>query len=218
MEPILEQILKSPLLNEYSKIIRQKVETEEQKRIRFYNQITEQEKAEFIEGEIICHSPVKIEHNIAGKLLLILLQTYVSIKKLGFVGYEKILVKLTRNDYEPDLCFFGNEKTKKFTKNQMFFPAPDFVVEILSESTEKRDRGIKFVDYALHGVKEYWIIDPETKLVEQYILHEQKFEFFQKHSSHSIQSFEIEGFSIPINAIFDEHENTKTLLKIMNNQ
>jgi len=214
METILEQILKSPLLNEYSKIIRQKVENEEQKRLRFYNQITEQEKAEFIEGEIICHSPVKLQHNVAGKLLLILMQTHVSIKKLGFVGYEKILIKLTRNDYEPDICFFGNEKAQKFTEKQMFFPAPDFIVEILSESTENRDRGIKFIDYALHGVKEYWIIDAENKFVEQYILHQQKFEFFQKHTSGNIRSFEIDGFNIPFDAIFDEKENMKSLAKM----
>ena len=214
METILEQILKSPLLNEYSKIIRQKVENEEQKRLRFYNQITEQEKAEFIEREIICHSPVKLQHNVAGKLLLKLIDTHVTIKELGFVGYEKILIKLTRNDYEPDICFFGNEKAQKFTEKQMFFPAPDFIVEILSESTENRDRGIKFIDYALHGVKEYWIIDAENKFVEQYILHQQKFEFFQKHTSGNIRSFEIEGFNIPFDAIFDEKENMKSLAKM----
>jgi Uma2 family endonuclease len=217
MEKILNKILKSPLLNEYSKIISQKVEQEEEKRKRFYNEITEQEKAEFIEGEIICHSPVKMAHNIVGKLLLILLQTYVFKKKLGFVGYEKILIKLTRNDYEPDICFFKKEKSEKFTNNQMFFPAPDFVIEILSESTEKRDRGIKFEDYALHGVKEYWIIDPENKFVEQYILHERKFEFFQKHTSGIIKSFEIEDFEIPFKAIFDETENLKTLIVLTQN-
>ena len=35
----------------------------------------------------------------------------------------------------------------------------DFVVEVLYPSTTGYDRGIKKVDYALHGVAEYWIID-----------------------------------------------------------
>lgn len=34
----------------------------------------------------------------------------------------------------------------------------------------KRDRGIKFIDYALHGISEYWIIDPDKKTIEQYIV------------------------------------------------
>ena len=42
----------------------------------------------------------------------------------------------------------------------MLFPAPDFAVEVLSPSTQKNNRGIKFDDYALHNVSEYWIIDP----------------------------------------------------------
>jgi Uma2 family endonuclease len=217
METILEQILKSPLLNEYSKIIQQKVESETQKRQLFYEEITEQQKAEFIEGEIICHSPVKIEHNVSAGLLYQLLNIYCIKKNLGFVGFEKILIKLTRNDYEPDICFFNNEKTQKFRPKQMFFPAPDFVIEVLSDSTEKRDRGIKFTDYALHGVKEYWLINTDTQTVEQYILHENKFEFFQKISSGNIKSFEIEGFEIPIKAIFDEEENFKFIISLTQN-
>ncbi len=43
---------------------------------------------------------------------------------------------------------------------QSKFPAPDLIVEVLSESTEANDRGIKFEDYAAHGVVEYWIVDP----------------------------------------------------------
>ena len=42
-------------------------------------------------------------------------------------------------------------------------------MEIISESTKDRDYGIKMTDYALHGVKEYWIVDPENLTVEQYL-------------------------------------------------
>jgi Uma2 family endonuclease len=52
----------------------------------------------------------------------------------------------------------------------MLFPAPDFVVEILSKGTARKDKGIKKEDYALHGVKEYWIIDPIKQTIEQYLL------------------------------------------------
>jgi Uma2 family endonuclease len=71
---------------------------------------------------------------------------------------------------EPDICFFRKDVSDKFTENQTLFPAPDFIVEILSDSTEHRDRGVKFKDYQAHKIEEYWIIDPENQTLEQYHL------------------------------------------------
>ena len=45
------------------------------------------------------------------------------------------------------------------------FGAPDLVVEILSPSTEARDRAQKPEVYGRHGVREYWIVHPERKEV-----------------------------------------------------
>ena len=59
MEHLTENRIQS-LTSEY---IQAFVWEEQQKRERFYDEITEQQKAEFINGEIIVHSPVKIEHN-----------------------------------------------------------------------------------------------------------------------------------------------------------
>lgn len=84
----------------------------------------------------------------------------------GLCWPEQLLVCLTRNDYEPGICFFGKEKARSFKPNQTKFPASDFVVEILSQSTEAVDRGVKFEDYALNQVGEYWIADPEWSFCE----------------------------------------------------
>jgi Uma2 family endonuclease len=214
MDKILEPILKSPKLHDYLKIIQKTVETENQKRKRFYKEITPNIKAEFINGEIIIHSPVIKKHNTVTGMFYRFLSIYNDINKLGFVGFEKILIQLTRNDYEPDICFFKNNKASKFTDEQMFFPAPDFIVEILSKSTEKRDRGIKFKDYALHGVGEYWINNPEKEIIEQYILNDKEYKLIKKTDSGIITSIEINGFEMPVKAIFDEQENLKELLKI----
>ena len=73
------------------------------------------------------------------------------------------MISLTRNDYEPDICYFNKEKSQHFTDDQLLFPAPDLVVEVLSKSTEQTDRTIKFKDYENHNVLEYWIIHPIEK-------------------------------------------------------
>jgi Uma2 family endonuclease len=211
---IITQLLQERNAHEILEAAQQKLAEEAERRLLFYNEITEQEKAEFIMGEIIVHSPVRIEHNEATGLLYKLLDTYVRIHKLGKVGFEKILTRLTRNDYEPDICFFGKEKTATFKPKQTIFPAPDFVVEILSDSTAERDRGIKFLDYAAHQVAEYWIIDAEEGFIEQYFLKNGEYDLYQKLHEGEIESAVIEGFRIPVKAIFDEDINTEAMGKL----
>jgi Uma2 family endonuclease len=48
--------------------------------------------------------------------------------------------------------------------------APDLVIEILSPSNPSHDRLVKFRKYLAAGVREYWIVDPEQKIVEVHIL------------------------------------------------
>ena len=191
------------------------LEDEKKRRIAFYNDITEQEKVEFINGEIIVHSPVMKRHNSATVLLSRLMSIYGDIHQLGFVGIEKIMITLTRNDYEPDICFFRKEKSDNFIENQTLFPAPDFIIEILSEGTKKRDRGVKFKDYQAHQIEEYWIIDPIHETIEQYHLEDSQYELLLKSSEGNIKSFVMKDFQIPIKSVFDETINIETLKKLM---
>lgn len=93
----------------------------------------------------------------------------------------------------------------------MQFPAPDFVFEVLSESTEQHDRETKFQDYAAHGVTEYWIVDPDMETVEQYMVKNEEYDLLLKSKDGMIESVAIEGFQIPIKAIFNEAESLTAL-------
>lgn len=48
--------------------------------------------------------------------------------------------------------------------------APDMVVEVLSPSTQRQDRLVKLKLYQKAGVREYWIVDPDSKTVQVYLL------------------------------------------------
>ena len=48
--------------------------------------------------------------------------------------------------------------------------APDMIVEILSPSTAKKDMKEKFVLYEEHGVKEYWVVHPNDKAINVFLL------------------------------------------------
>ncbi len=222
MESILEPVVSSPKLNLYLKQLQDTVNDENMMRQRFYQEIQEDQKAEFINGEAVIHSPVKIEHNNASGLLYTILKSYVSLHRLGFAGHEKILTCFSLNDYEPDVCFFSRAKSDLFKKGQMKFPPPDFIAEVISPSTENTDRTDRFADYGLAGVGEYWIIDPAGESIEKYVLRSRGtpaaclcYELSLKVRTGMIHSDRIAGFEIPVRAVFDEDENIAALRKIL---
>ena len=53
--------------------------------------------------------------------------------------------------------------------------APDLVVEALSPSSETHDKILKFNKYLQAGVQEYWIVDPNNRIVHVYVLESGKY-------------------------------------------
>ena len=77
--------------------------------------------------------------------------------------------------------------------------APDLVVEILSPTTESRDRGIKLKTYARFGVREYWIVDPVAQAIEVYRLTAEGFHFAATCAKgKTIETPLLPGFSLPV--------------------
>jgi Uma2 family endonuclease len=69
------------------------------------------------------------------------------------------------NVVQPDLLFVSRGRTGILADANVQ-GAPDLVIEILSGSTAQRDLGVKRTLYAKYGVREYWIVDPESKSIE----------------------------------------------------
>jgi Uma2 family endonuclease len=202
-DPELERLSHSPLLPEIVASLLQRVQAEKTRRIRFYEEMTPEQKIEFIDGSVVLHSPARNAHlvatlNIATSLKMFLREAPTG----GRVRVEKCLCVFPRNDYEPDIVYFGPDKARDFTPEMMRFPVPDFVVEVLSESTEANDRGVKFVDYAARGVVEYWIVDADKTVVEQYVAKDGQFELRTKSSNGQVVSVAIPGFAVEIGSIF----------------
>jgi Uma2 family endonuclease len=199
------------------------LDDEQRRRIHFREWLSEDIKAEFIYGKIVIHSPVAHEHNEANGQLYRALSIFVDINGKGKVLIEKALVGMTRNDYEPDLAFWGSEKADKFGPKMNVYPIPDLIVEILSPGSEniKRDTKIKFDDYAAHQVKEYWIIDPDKKTIAQYLLNEETGRSYDLNKKvgigDHIESMVIQGFKIPVLAVFDARANAEVLAGMMAN-
>lgn len=218
--PLFHQLLDIPNLKLLLEDLHSTLIEEEKRRKEFREWLKPDVKAEFINGEIVMHSPVKRRHLHATKYLSKLLSTYVDIHNLGEVDSEKALVSLTRNDYEPDICFWKQDKATEFHDDLMIHPAPDLVIEILSKSTADRDRGIKYDDYAAHGIQEYWIIDAASQIIEVYLLDRDALQYQPPiilSVTDQLESRAVSGFQVPVLAIFDKATNLVALKNLLGN-
>jgi Uma2 family endonuclease len=215
MRSVLEPLLQSPELPDYVEELARTLARERQRRERFYEELTEDGSFEFINGEVIMHSPARDKHTLVVQNLVRLLSAHVEMQALGLVRSEKALCVFPRNDYEPDVVFFGRKKAQTITGDTRKYPVPDFIVEVLSESTKMNDRGVKFQDYAAHGVREYWIVDPDAETIERHILKDGRYPKARAQKSGIVESETVAGFRIPLRAIFDARASFTTLRQLL---
>lgn len=107
-----------------------------------------------------------------------------------------------KETYQPDIIFVARSRLNIIEKDKIN-GAPDLVVEILSPSTAYYDLKKKFKIYAAHGVKEYWIVDPEEKSVEIYVNREGRFVLQQRvEVEGKVESTLLPGLAVEAREIF----------------
>lgn len=103
---------------------------------------------------------------------------------------------------QPDICIICDlEKLDDYG----CIGAPDLIVEILSKSTSKKDEINKFQLYEENGVKEYWMIYPDTKVVKVFVLKNNKYEVvdYYQNQGNKIPVNIFEGISFDYDTIFE---------------
>jgi Uma2 family endonuclease len=124
-------------------------------------------RREIIDGELyVTPSPINYHQTILFNLTMAV-GKFLETHPLGKLRFAPLDVILGEHDVlEPDLLLVLNEH--KDILQDWVRGAPDLVIEILSPTTEARDRGIKLKAYARYGVGEYWIVDPIAQVIEVY--------------------------------------------------
>ncbi|QHS21460.1 Uma2 family endonuclease [Virgibacillus sp. MSP4-1] len=93
-----------------------------------------------------------------------------------FIIQAPLDVILSSNEVrQPDLVLVHRDRLSIISKRGIEGP-PDLVVEIISPSTLKRDKVDKLKTYAKYQILEYWLVEPETGVLEEYSLEEDKYE------------------------------------------
>ncbi len=164
--------------------------------------LPEGERAELIDGQLYNMAPPSYMHQrlvmeLSGTIREHIRNNHGDCQVLP----APLAVRLNADDktyVEPDISVLCDQ-TK--ISERGIEGAPDFIIEIVSPGTQKRDYGIKLFNYRNAGVREYWIVNPVQKIVNVYC-------FENEEENNNLYSFEEDipvgiypGFSINIHEL-----------------
>lgn len=123
---------------------------------------------QLVEGKLYMTPSPEFYHQSVALNIASLIRYFLREHPFGKVAIAPSDVQLDFvNVHQPDVYFISNERLNILTK-QGPVGAPDLVVEVLSKSTARLDKGPKLRVYARSGVKELWLVDKERKEVVVY--------------------------------------------------
>ena len=145
-----------------------------------------------------------LAHQLASRGVFRKLDSFVTERKLGQVLYAPVDVYLADDlAYQPDILFVATESRAKMTKDDVTGP-PDLVVEIVSRSSRSIDRREKLANYAKYGVREYWLVYPDSAIIEVFVLREGKFQMLGRYGEgETVRSEVLAGLEFLTETVFE---------------
>lgn len=169
-----------------------------------------EEMVELLRGYIYKMSPAPNTYHqrISGALFL-QIGTYLKKNKCE-VFSAPFDVRLTRNlddklsttVVQPDICIICNPE---LLDTRGCNGAPNFIVEVLSPFTSKKDITLKYALYEEAGVEEYWVVYPGENILEVHVLENNKYVLNQKYGREDKVKLHIfPMLEIDLEDVFDE--------------
>lgn len=159
---------------------------------------------EIIDGDLhMSPSPIP-EHQLIQVRIAEILLAYVRSRKWGKLLLAPTDVVFSMTDVaQPDLMLISKTRDHIIAKKNII-AAPDLIVEILSEGTEKTDRTTKKAMYEKYGVTEYWIVNPFDRSIEVFVLEKGRYvQGIRFAATDLVRSALLTGLSFPAETVFE---------------
>lgn len=176
-----------------------------------YLKFSYDEMVEIIRGKIFKMSPApSSRHQAISRNLCGILFQYLKGKKCQFFNAPlDVILPHNGKDFmksdkvvQPDIVVICD--LSKIQKKGCF-GAPDWIIEILSPHTTKKDIQDKYDIYEESGVKEYWIVEPRNSTVEVFVLEGKKYQRVQTYVQDDLVPCQtIEGLTIDLSEVFED--------------
>jgi len=159
---------------------------------------------ELFEGACVMTPSPSYRHQNAVANLFYHISKYIREHRLGKLLTAPCDVYFDETTvFEPDLLFISTERMGIIGERRIN-GAPDLVIEVISPTTEDRDRGYKQKRYATEGVREYWLVDPEAGAVEVLCGGPGEFEVLGRAmEQQKIRSVLLEGLEIRVDELWE---------------
>jgi Uma2 family endonuclease len=137
---------------------------------QFHDWVGGENRAEWVDGEIVETMPPNLRHVRLTRLIFSLLNHLVEQQGLGEVLLD-VLMRLRdrQSGRVPDVMFVASRHEDRLTDTYLDGPA-DLAVEVVSPDGTERDRHDKLAEYEAAGVPEYWLIDEIQRQARFYVL------------------------------------------------
>lgn len=158
---------------------------------------------QLIDGELIREPAPTVPHQSVVMNLSNILWNFARSRGMGKVLAAPTDVYLSEtNVFQPDVLFISSDRTGIITE-RCIHGAPDLVVEIVSPSSVRRDRGTKREMYARYGVAEYWLVDPVAGTLEVLRLTDGHFTTTGRYSrADTLTTPALPGLTVHLNEVF----------------
>jgi Uma2 family endonuclease len=163
---------------------------------------------EIIGGQLIVSPSPNMWHQEISFELAGAIYEYLKQSDVGKGYTAPADVHLSAHDVvQPDILVVLREHLE-IVQRKGIIGAPDLVIEILSPSSIRLDYLRKSKLYEQYGVREYWIVDPESEIVSVQILEGDRFVIAGEYSrSDTLTSNVLDGFTLDLASIFPEATN-----------
>lgn len=169
-------------------------------RLADWDALPESPRCELIFGRLYVSPSPTIVHQVSITAFWEVLEAFAR-ERGGLAIVAPIDVVLADHSVvQPDLVYVGPERRDRASTRVN--GAPDLAVEILSPGTARRDRGVKLKLFADHGVREYWIVDPDARQVEFLVARRGRFVVALPEGD-VYRSEAIDGLSLDLRAVWE---------------
>ncbi len=172
-----------------------------------YQQLPEGAPYELIHGHLVMSPSPTVQHQDLVLLFASALRDYVRSGPEGKVSIAPMDVRLADDTVvQPDVLYVAPDRADRI-QEQEIDGAPTLIVEVASPSTSHLDAFDKKKLYEAHGVREYWIVDPDTETVEVYTAGDEGYTLHRRRvNTGTVASALLDDFRVDLEDLFQKAE------------
>ena len=163
-------------------------------------------KLELIAGVLyMTPPPTQLHSNAAARLNRLLTEYLIKTSDKGTLYFPRTGIMRTPNSWlEPDLFYVADEsKARLDPVYPNYLTTADLVIEVISPSSAIYDRNTKADTYAALGVKELWLVDEASGIIEVRVLKGERYaSSIVLESDDQLRSTVLSGFEVRVGSVF----------------